>query len=164
MTAARGTGEPGVNVPASAAADAEDGAWVSARVGPSGFRTELAVGAHRWLADEPLSVGGSDVGPTPYDMLLGALVGCTAMTMRMYADRKAWPLEAVRVSMRTARSHEADCEQCDTKEVGIARIERRVEMTGPLTDEQRKRLLQIADRCPVKQSLERGIRVVESVP
>ena len=66
---------------------------------------------------------------------------------------------AVRVSMRTARSHEADCEQCETEDVGIARVERRVEMTGPLTDEQRKRLLQIADRCPVKQTLERGIRV-----
>jgi putative redox protein len=147
---------------APGAADAEDGAWVSARVGAKGFRTELAVGAHRWVADEPIALGGTDAGPTPYDLLLGALVGCTAMTLRMYADRKQWPLESVRVSMRTARSHEADCEQCETEDVGIARVERRVETTGPLTDEQRKRLLQIADRCPVKQTLERGIRVVDA--
>ena len=146
-----------------AAAEVTGGAWVTARVGASGFRTEHRAGAHRWVADEPVAAGGSDEGPTPYDYLLGALSGCTAMTLRMYADRKGWPLEGVHVRMRTARSHEADCEQCETTPVGITRIEREVELEGPLTDEQRTRLLQIADRCPVKQTLERGIRVEGSV-
>lgn len=148
---------------AAAAASESGGRWITAHVGASGFRTDLRAGEHAWVADEPVALGGTDAGPTPYDYLLGALSGCTAMTVRMYADRKAWPLEAVRVRMRTARSHEADCEQCETKEVGITRIEREIELAGPLTDEQRKRLLQIADRCPVKQTLERGIRI-EAAP
>jgi putative redox protein len=80
----------------------------------------------------------------------------------MYADRKAWPLEGVEVRLRTARSHEKDCENCEKQQVGITNIERTVELTGALTDEQRKRLLEIADRCPVKQTLERGIRVVNA--
>ena len=141
------------------AAVTDEREWITASVGPTGYRTEITAGPHRYFADEPVPLGGTGTGPTPYELLLGALGSCMAMTLRMYADRKKWPLESVRVSMRTARSHEADCEQCETEDVGIARVERRVEMTGPLTDEQRKRLLQIADRCPVKQTLERGIRV-----
>ena len=107
-----------------------------------------------------MALGGTDEGPTPYELLLGAIGGCTAITLRMYADRKGWPLEGVEVRLRTARSHERDCERCETETVGIDTLEREVELAGPLTDEQRRRLLAIADRCPVKQSLERGIRVV----
>ena len=81
------------------------------------------------------------------------------MTLRMYADRKAWPLERAEVSVRQARSHEADCENCETDTVGIERVERRIELVGPLSDEQRQRLLEIAERCPVKQTLGRAIRV-----
>ena len=146
--------------PAGGVPGEEGGEWVTARVGPSGFRVDVTAGAHAWVADEPAALGGTDAGPTPYDHLLGALSGCTAMTLRMYADRKRWPLEAVRVQMRTGRAHEKDCEQCETEDVGIQRSERKIELSGPLTDEQRQRLLQIADRCPVKQTLERGIRVV----
>ena len=134
--------------------------WVSAETGRSGFRTRLSARTHEAFADEPLDVGGSDTGPTPYEYLLGALSGCMAMTLRMYADRKRWPLERVRVSVRSARSHENDCKNCETEDVGIHQIERRVELFGPLSDEQRARLMQIADRCPVKQSLERDLRIV----
>jgi putative redox protein len=85
-----------------------------------------------------------------------------AMTLRMYADRKKWPLESVVVQLRSAHSHEVDCEHCETEQVGIGRIERRIELAGPLTDDQRQRLLKVADRCPVKQTLERGIQIVSA--
>lgn len=146
----------------TATASHDDGRWVSARVGPTGFRTELRARAHTLVADEPTNVGGTDTGPTPYELLLGALSSCTAMTLRMYASRKKWPLEGVTVQLRSARSHEADCERCDVEPVGIGRVERRVELDGPLTDEQRRRLLEIADRCPVKQTLERGMKIVNA--
>lgn len=111
------------------------------------------------IVDEPVAVGGTDLGPTPYEYLLSALGGCTAMTLRLYADRKKWPLENVTVQLRSGRSHEKDCEECATKTVGIGHIQRRLELEGALSDEQRSRLLEIADRCPVKQTLERGIHV-----
>jgi putative redox protein len=150
------------SAPASEAADQKTGSWVVARIGESRFRTDVEAGAHAFIADEPKAVGGTEMGPTPYEYLLAALSGCMAMTLRMYADRKKWPLEGVVVYLRSASSHEPDCEQCETTKVGIGRIERRVELAGPLTDEQRRRLMQIADRCPVKQSLERGIRIVDA--
>jgi putative redox protein len=81
------------------------------------------------------------------------------MTVRMYADRKRWPLEGVEVRLRTAQAHDADCENCETSEVGITRIQRDVRLTGALTDEQRARLMQIADRCPVKQTMSRGFAI-----
>ena len=140
-------------------ANADAGQWVETRLGPSGYRADVRAGEHAFVADEPASVGGTDTGPTPYDYLLGALGGCMAITLRMYADRKGWPLEGVSVRLRAARSHEADCAQCDKNTVGITRVERRVELAGPLDDTQRQRLLQIADRCPLKQTLERGLRV-----
>jgi putative redox protein len=135
------------------------GVWVTARAGAAGYRTEVRVRSHALVADEPESVGGGDAGPTPYEYLLGALGGCMAMTLRMYADRKGWPLEGAEVRLRTAPSHLRDCEQCEREDVGVTRIERQVELAGPLTEEQRRRLMQIADRCPVKQTLERGLRI-----
>jgi putative redox protein len=136
--------------------------WVTAQTGASGFRTSIATRSHAYDADEPVALGGTDAGPTPYEYLLGALAGCTAMTLRMYADRKKWPLERAEVRLRTARSHEVDCEHCETDPVGITRIEREIDLVGPLSEEQRARLMQIADRCPVKQTLERGVRVVNA--
>jgi putative redox protein len=138
---------------------ASDEGWVTAHTGGAGYRTEVGVRGHAFVADEPASVGGADTGPTPYDYLLGALGACTAMTLRMYANRKGWPLEAATVRLRDARSHAADCENCEKQAVGIRRIERQIELKGPLTDEQRERLVAIADRCPIKQTLERGLRV-----
>ena len=145
------------NADTSAVHDEDGGRWVTARIGLNGFRTEIEARSHGLVADEPTTLGGTDRGPTPYELLLGALGSCMAMTLRMYADRKGWPLEGVEVQLRTARSHEADCVQCDEKDVGITTVERRLELSGSLTDAQRERLLEIADRCPVKQTLERGI-------
>ena len=136
--------------------------WITASVGPSGYRTEITAGAHRFLADEPVPLGGTGTGPTPYELLLGALGSCMVITLRMYADRKRWPLRGVRIHLRTGRAHEKDCESCETEEVGLPRIERRIELDGPLDDQQRERLHYIADRCPVKQTLQRGL-VVETV-
>ena len=153
--------ESGQGVPIEAA-NVDAGNWVVARVGPAGFRTDIQARAHTLVADEPVPLGGTDLGPTPYEVLLGALSGCMAMTLRMYADRKKWPLESVVVRLRTARTHERDCENCEKEKVGVGRIERRVELGGTLSDEQRQRLMEIADRCPVKQSLERGIQVVNA--
>ena len=136
--------------------------WITASVGPSGYRTEITAGSHRFFADEPVPLGGTGTGPTPYELLLGALGSCMAMTLRMYSDRKRWPLRGVRIHLRTERAHEKDCENCETEEVGLPRIARRIELDGPLNDEQRERLHYIADRCPVKQTLQRGL-VVETV-
>ena len=138
----------------------DDARWVTARIGKSGFHTNINAASHHMISDEPASVGGSDRGPTPYEYLLAGLGACTAMTLRVYADRKQWPLENAIVELRSGRSHEKDCEKCETEKVGIGTIERRITLEGPLTDEQRTRILQIAERCPVKQTLERGIRIV----
>ncbi len=138
----------------------DSGGWVTTEIGARGYRADIRAGLHAFVADEPRAVGGTDAGPTPYAYLLAALGGCTAMTLRMYADRKGWPLEHIRVRLRAAgRSHAADCEQCEKSPIGPLRLERDVELRGPLSEAQRQRLLEIADRCPVKQSLERGVRV-----
>ncbi len=143
----------------AAVTGADEAGWVTIRTEGAGYRTEVRAGGYTFVADEPAGVGGGE-GPTPYDYLLGALGACTAMTMRMYAARKGWPLEAAVVRLRNARSYADDCAQCETRPVGFRRIERRVEMRGPLTEEQRQRLLAIADRCPVKQTLAHGIELV----
>lgn len=139
---------------------AEGGPWVTTRIDRSRYRSTVVARTHEQVLDEPVDVGGTDAGPTPYEALLGALGGCTAMTLRMYADRKGWPLAAVQVRLRQAREHGPDCASCETAEVGPHQLEREIELEGALSDEQRRRLLLIADRCPVKQALERGIRVV----
>jgi putative redox protein len=150
-----------MDTPNAPAVDA--GGWIVSRNDGAGFRTEVAAGAHTVVADEPASFGGTDHGPTPYDLLLAAIGSCTAMTVRMYARRKQWPLERVEVAMRTARSHGADCTECaDRSPLAPLRLERRVTLEGPLDDAQRERLLWIADRCPVKQALGRGAEVVPS--
>ena len=149
-------GRPATGSDSSSAS--EDG-WVSATTGAETYRTEVMVRDHVIVADEPKSVGGGNGGPTPYDFLLASLGACTSMTLRMYASRKGWPLEGAVVRLRNARSHAADCEHCEKDAVGIRRIERQVELKGPLTDEQRERLLAIADRCPIKQTIERGIKI-----
>ena len=130
------------------------------RAGREKYRTEITAGGATFAADEPASAGGAGGAPTPYDLILGAIGACTAMTMRMYADRKGWPLEGVTVRLRAAENHAEDCMNCEEEDVGLYRVERELEMEGPLDAEQRERLTLIADRCPVKQTLERGVRVV----
>jgi putative redox protein len=136
-----------------------DAGWIIARVGANGYRTDLEINGYALIADEPTNVGGSGLGPTPYELLLAALGSCTAMTLRMYASRKQWPLESVVVRLRDTPPHMKDCEECATSAVGVRSIDRIVELNRPLAPEQRARLMEIADRCPVKQSLSRGIQI-----
>src|SRR5262245_23103221 len=119
----------------------------------AGFVQDVAMGAHRLVADEPVAAGGTDTGPNPYDLLLAALGSCTSMTLGLYARRKQWPLEAVRVRLRHSKVHATDCEHCETKVGMIDRIEREVELVGPLDEDQRARLLDIANKCPVHRTL-----------
>jgi len=128
-----------------------------------GLRTEMEAGGHELVADEPTSLGGTDAGPNPYDYLLAALGGCTAMTLRMYADRKGWPLESVTVRLSQDRIHATDCEECETSEGRIDRIGREIELAGPLEEEQRLRLLEIADMCPVHRTLKTEVLVENSL-
>lgn len=119
----------------------------------SGYRTELLANGHPLVADEPLRVGGTNTGPTPYELLSSALGACTAMTLRMYADRKGWPLEAVEVRLKHAKIHCDDCAETDKAGSRIDRFTREISIEGPLDEEQRQRMLRIADRCPVHRTL-----------
>jgi putative redox protein len=134
--------------------------WVVVHGAASGFAQQIAVGAHRIAGDEPVAVGGTDTGPSPYDMLLAALGSCTSMTLAMYARNKKWPLEAVTVYLRHSRIHAADCADCETKEGKLDRIEREIDLAGELSAEQRQRLLAMGDRCPVHRTLTSEIRIV----
>ncbi len=125
----------------------------------SGFAQEILAGRHRLHADEPVSAGGTDIGPSPYDLLLAALGACTSMTVGMYARRKGWPLEEVRVHLRHAKIHSADCAGCETKEGMLDRIEREIHFAGPLNDEQRIKLVEIANKCPVHRTLKSEIDI-----
>ena len=133
--------------------------WVSARV-TSGYRTDIAARAHALVVDEPTGIGGTDQGMTPYELLLASLGSCMALTLRMYADRKGWPLEGASVHLRTSPAREPDRRVLAEGAQQVTRIERRIELHGTLTDEQRSRLLEIADRCPIKRNLEAGLQVV----
>lgn len=118
-----------------------------------GFAQQIRVGRHELLADEPAAVGGTDTGPDPYGLLVAALGACTSMTISLYARRKQWPLEAVTVRLRHSKVHAADCTDCETKDGMVDRIEREVELQGRLSEAQRSRLIEIADRCPVHRTL-----------
>jgi uncharacterized OsmC-like protein len=135
------------------------GRWVSAQIAV-GFQTTITARSHALASDEPVALGGGDTGPTPYELLLASLSACMAMTMRMYADHKGWPLAGATVHLRTAPSRDPDREVRIAGATVVTRIERRVELTGELSDEQRRRLVEIADRCPVKRTLEGGLEVV----
>ncbi len=117
------------------------------------FQQQVEAGGHYLVADEPASVGGLGSGPNPYDLLLAALGACTSMTLRLYAERKGWPLERVRVALDHGRIHAEDCADCETKVGLVDEITREIEIKGPLDDAQRERLMEIADRCPVHRTL-----------
>jgi len=136
---------------------------VIVRGSAAGFAQEILAGSHRLSADEPAVAGGTDTGPSPYDLLLAALGSCTSMTVAMYARRKGWPLEQVTVWLRHSKIHASDCADCETKEGLLDRIERDIHLTGPLTMEQRSRLLEIANKCPVHRTLTSEIDVKTKV-
>jgi putative redox protein len=123
------------------------------------LQQEITAGSHRFLADEPVSVGGLGSGPTPYDLLLAALGACTSMTVRLYADRKGIPLERISVRLQHSRLYAADCAECETKEGMVDHIDRAISFEGKLDGDIRARLLEIADKCPVHRTLTSEIKI-----
>ena len=132
---------------------------VIVRGGAAGFAQQIEIGPHRLKGDEPAAFGGTDTGPSPYDFLLAALGTCTSMTISLYARRKGWPLEAVTVSLHHSKIHATDCADCEIRVGRIDRIEREIQLTGALTNEQRAKLMEIADKCPVHQTLTSEINI-----
>ena len=146
------------------AASMHEAGYVVAKLGETGFRTDIYASGHTFIADEPLSVGGTDLGPSPYDLLNASLGACTVMTMRMYAERKGWPLQTVTARLRHAKIHAKDCDSCETEgNAKIDQITREISMTGPLDEAQKNRLMEIADRCPVHRTLHGEIHVATSM-
>ena len=139
---------------------ADQGEVVVRESGEGRFTQEIVAGPHRLAADEPPSVGGLDQGPSPYGLLLAALGACTSMTLRLYADRKKWPLDRVTVRLSHDKIHARDCEECETREGKLDRIDKEITIEGDLDAEQRRRLLEIADRCPVHRTLHSEVKVV----
>jgi putative redox protein len=125
------------------------------------FRSEVEAGPHRIVVDEPVDVGGGGEGPTPYDLLAGALGSCTAMTLNFYAKRERYPLEGVDVTVTHDRQHAKDCADCVTHQGYIHRFHVQIALHGPLSEEQRQKLLVVAGRCPVRKTLQSEIRVDE---
>ncbi|HVT57513.1 MAG TPA: OsmC family protein [Thermoanaerobaculia bacterium] len=124
-----------------------------------GLAQEIRAGRHHLRADEPVAAGGTDLGPNPYDLLLAALGACTSITLHLYAARKKMPLVGVRVRLRHSRIHAEDCATCETKQGMLDHIDLEIELTGPLTAEQRARLLEIAGHCPVHRTLDSEIDI-----
>ena len=136
---------------------------VTAVTGADGFRTEIQAGPHRLIADEPPGVGGEDSGPTPYGLLSAALAACTSMTLQMYARRKKIALESTAVTVVHEKIHARDCEACETREGRVDRFDKRIRLTGELSDQERARLLEIADMCPVHRTLHSEVAVFSKV-
>lgn len=146
--------------PASVAKSESETGVVTVRETRAGkFQQDIMSGPHRFVADEPVSFGGLDSGPGPYDLLLAGLGACTAMTLRLYADNKKIPLERVTVRLSHDKIHAADCENCETKDGMIDRIDRTISFEGDLDEPTRKRLLEIADKCPVHRTLKSEIDI-----
>jgi uncharacterized OsmC-like protein len=129
------------------------------RSGAENFRQEIIAGKHHLVADEPTSVGGGDAGPDPYDYLLASLGVCTSMTVGFYSRRNHLPLDNVTVSLWHSRIHARDCEECETKDGMVDRIDVEVELTGSLTAEQHAKLMEIAAKCPVHRTLTSEINI-----
>jgi putative redox protein len=127
------------------------------------YKNHVAVGRHHLIADEPKEVGGGDEGPSPYDLVTAGLGACTSMTLRMYADRKEWPLESVEVRLTHDKVHASDCKACSQQDGKLDKITRDITVEGDLSDEQVQRLLEIADKCPVHKTLSRTNYIVTEI-
>ena len=130
-----------------------DNGQVVIRGAASGFAQQITAGRHQLAADEPTALGGTDTGPTPYDLILAALGACMSMTAALYARKKGWALADVSVTLNHSRIHAEDCERCETEEGMLDSIQGFVTLTGDLSDEQRSKLIEIAKRCPVHRTL-----------
>lgn len=130
----------------------------------SGTLVSISNGRHTWRADEPPDAGGDDTGPTPYELLVGALGACTLITVALYCRHKSIPLKSISATYEHGRIHAKDCEDCgDTKKGFIDQLTSRVRIVGAFDEDQRKRLEQIVGRCPVHKTLENGVRMVDEV-
>ena len=129
-----------------------------------GTDVTISNGRHTWRADEPAGKGGTDMGPTPYEMLLGSLAACTAITLSLYANHKGIELEGVEAAYEFYRVHADDCQDCESETTGfIDRISSSVLIMGSFDEAQRKRLTQIVSRCPVHKTLENRVHLVDRV-
>ncbi|KAA9338390.1 OsmC family protein [Hymenobacter busanensis] len=141
--------------------EASETAFVLVRVGAADLQASVQAGRHSLVVDEPVAAGGHDHGPTPYDLLLSALGSCTAITLRLYATQKKWPLEGVEVRLSHHRGHVADCQACETSpDARLDEVRKELHLLGPLTPEQRQRLQLISEKCPVQKTLLSSIRIV----
>lgn len=129
----------------------------------NGFSTLLIAGNHQLIADEPIEAGGNDSGLSPYEFLSAGLAACTAMTLQLYARKKQWPLETVRVLTSFGRGHAGDCEHCEEDDARIDTFQRVLQLKGPLSADQKKRLLEIANKCPVHRTLIGQIKVLTTI-
>ena len=139
----------------------EPGTVVVTASGDGTYTQQVSTAGHTLLVDEPVSVGGADTGPNPYELLLASLGSCTAITLRMYADRKGIPLAGATIRLRHDRIHAEDCERCEIEHGMLSRITREIELAGDLDDDQRAKLMLIADKCPVHRTLSSEI-VIET--
>jgi putative redox protein len=140
-------------------ASMEKGTVLVAATGAGPFEQVMLDGRHQLTADEPVTAGGGDAGPNPYELLLMSLGSCTSMTVHMYAGRKKWPLEQVVVRLRHKKVYAQDCADCEKSNAMIDRIDRTIELIGALDAAQRARLLEIADHCPVHRTLTSKISI-----
>lgn len=143
-------------------ASSPEGIVIVAESGAGTYTQRITAGNHELVTDEPRPIG-DDAGPTPYDLLLGALGSCTSMTVRMYAKRKEWPLDQVRVTLQHSRIHAEDCADCETRVGLVNHIDLDLELIGDLDEEQRQRLLLIAGRCPVHQTLTSEVHITTTL-
>lgn len=125
--------------------------------------TQLNTDGHMGLVDEPVEIGGLDKGPTPYDLLCGALASCTSITLRLYANRKEWDVNRIRVEVNHSKEYKEDCENCDQSGNKTDTFERMISLEGDLSEEQKQRLLEIANKCPVHKTLESDITIKTSL-
>lgn len=143
--------------------DSEKKKIVHFHLGDTNYKTVMTAGNHELIADEPEDVGGKNEGPDPYDYLLMALGSCSVITMKMYADRKEWPIDDIYVEMRHHKAHAEDCEDCDDPKARIDKIEKDLIVKGDLSEEQMERLLEISKKCPVHKTLLNDIEISSTI-